>query len=520
MSKQLFEVESSTPFAESIIWQLNRDYYNDAGIAAWSEGIVPHQMTSNAQVGKTYAALIFGFLKDLAAKGQKKETVYLLELGAGHGRLAFHILKHLEKLIQLQNLDLPPYCYVLSDIVAENLAFFYEHPQFQSYLEKGILEVAYFDAINSTEIYLQYAKKTISPQDLQQPLLAIANYFFDSLPTDLFLVKNKTISSCSVTLQSTEDPKTTNAKTLLKNLKANYQRQLLTAPFYKETALNDILEYYKRSFQETYIFFPNKAFECLENLRKLSRKGLAVITMDKGFCEARDLARKGEPEIIIHGSFSIWVNYHALGAFCHKQGGKVLYPSAADFYLQVGCLLFLPDSASYTQTNAAYEQHINDFGPDDFNGIKRLTYHTIAQLNLQEIIALIRLSSYDSTFFINVLPRLKQLVKRISMKERERFAETMHHTWDMYFYINEPFDLAYELGGLFYDLGFYTEALLYFEHSNTLFGKKADNYYNQALCYYQLREDELFVKFVKEAKLIFPTYEKIAQLGQLDLGSV
>ena len=39
-----YEVESSTLFSESLIWQLNRDYYQETGIEAWSDGVVPHNI--------------------------------------------------------------------------------------------------------------------------------------------------------------------------------------------------------------------------------------------------------------------------------------------------------------------------------------------------------------------------------------------------------------------------------------------------------------------------------------------
>ncbi|MEM6831354.1 MAG: tetratricopeptide repeat protein, partial [Bacteroidota bacterium] len=63
--------------------------------------------------------MVFAFLKDLANQGQNQETVYLLELGAGHGRFAFHFLKHLDRLMEQKNLDLAPICYVLSDMVED-----------------------------------------------------------------------------------------------------------------------------------------------------------------------------------------------------------------------------------------------------------------------------------------------------------------------------------------------------------------------------------------------------------------
>ena len=38
-----------------------------------------------------------------------------------------------------------------------------------------------------------------------------------------------------------------------------------------------------------------------------------------------------------------------------------------------------------------------------------------------------------------------------------------------------------------------------------------------ALCYYQLREDSLFLKTLTEAKLSFPAFKKFAHLDILDL---
>ena len=155
MSTDFFKLESNQLFSKSKIWQLNRAFYQYKGINAFSEDIVPHHLTSNSLVGKTYAELILGFLKDLAAKGKTKEKVFIIELGAGHGRLAFHILSHLQKLISNYNLELPPFCYILSDIAEKNLNFFQAHHQFQEYFDNGTLDVCYFDAIESKQLFLR-----------------------------------------------------------------------------------------------------------------------------------------------------------------------------------------------------------------------------------------------------------------------------------------------------------------------------------------------------------------------------
>lgn len=517
MSTGQFEIEARTPFAESIIWQLNRNFYQEQGISAWSDHVVPHQMTSNSKVGKTYAELIFAFLKDLAEKGKTTEMVYILELGAGHGRLAFHILNHLQKLLDSTQEQLPAFCYVLSDIVEDNLNFFQNHPQFQPFFQKGILEVAYFDASGSNNLHLRNTQKTISQGDLHQPLLAIANYFFDSIPPELFFIQNKTLSNCSVSIHSPTDPEEKSTTTLIQEMELSYYKSVVNTPVFGDTLMNEIIEDYRNTLPETFLFFPARSIQCLHQLKALSSSGLVLLSMDKGFHELHNLNNKKEPDLITHGSFSLWVNYHALGKYCEKQGGKALFPSFSNFHLEIGCLMFLADSETYLHTDAAYQQFVNNFGPDDFNSIKQLAYFNASRLKLAELIALIRLSSYDSTFFIKLMPQLRLVAQAISFNERKRLAQTLDQVWEMYFYIQEDFDLAYEIGGMLYDLGFYTEALQYFQYSIDLFGRKEDIYYNQALCYYQLRQDQLFHKTLAEAKIAFPSYEPFHNLDKLDM---
>ncbi len=515
--KPTFEIEASQLFSESSIWKLNRDYYQKEGIDAWRNEEVPHQMTCNSMVGKTYAELIFGLLRDIAHKNNTTEIVYILELGAGTGRLAYHILKHLEKITSKLNIILPPYCYIVSDIVEDSLSFYETHPQFKDFLEKGLMDVCHFDAIGSEELNLRYHKRKINSQSLQQPLVVISNYFFDSIPTDLFHIQNQTISTCSVSLHSKENPKDMQEKDLIENLQLKFEKKQLEKPFYQEAIYNDLLEEYQEIIINSHLFFPKKSFQCLTNLQALSQQGIMVISMDKGFHEIQDLQKKGEPELIAHGSFSIWVNYHAFIQFCQKLGGTSFFPEYSTFHLQVGCLMFFADSETYKETKASYQNHINIFGPDDFNSIKKFTYKNISKIHLKELLAFIRLSQYDSTLFKNILPRLKQLIKYITVNERKRLEETMQEVWDMYFSINESFDLAYELGGICYDLGFYQKALQYFDHSVNLFGQKPDVYYNQALCYYQLKEDDIFITMKTKGKQLFPEYLQLHHLDRLDL---
>ena len=168
-------------------------------------------------------------------------------------------------------MELPPYCYVLSDIVEEDLLFFQQHPQFKTYFEKGLLDVAYFDAIGGKELQLRFANTTIRSNDLNQPILVLANYFFDTIPKDLFYIKDEVISSCSLTLNSSIDPKGAEAVDLLSTLTLTYSKLLMDVLYYKDPILNEMLEEYRMALTDTYLFFPQKGLQCLQNLQALSK---------------------------------------------------------------------------------------------------------------------------------------------------------------------------------------------------------------------------------------------------------
>lgn len=517
MSEKLYTIESATRFSDSLLWQLNREYYQSIGIEAWSDGKVPHQITSNSLVGKTYAELILAFLIDLSEKGDNKETIYILEMGAGHGRLAFHILKHLEKLIALTDKKLAPYCYIISDIVEKNLVFFKEHPQLIPYYESGVLDYAYFDAIGGKEIHLRYADKLIKAGELKQPVFALANYFFDSIQNDLFHINHEDLSVCSISLESTEAPTSSNENQHLSNIQASFHDEKVEKPFYDDQALNDQLENYRSSLNESYILFPKKSIDCIDNLRSLSKKGLILLSMDKGYQNLSDLDHLKKPDIVTHGSFSLWVNFHALGRYCEKEKGKTLFTDKAPFNLQLNGFLFLEDAENYTWTNAAYQRFVNDFGPDDYNNLKKMVSNQVRSMDLSHLLSLLRLSSYDSSMFIKVMPRIKQLIQQISKVDRIKIAKILPLVWDYYFNINEKRDLALTIAGIYFDLSFYENALIYYQYSIDVYGVQMDTSYNKILCHYQLRQDKLFSIALEEARTNFPESELLVKLDALDL---
>ena len=65
--KKNFPLEQKQRLSQSLIWKLQRDYFDRQGIGAWRTGAVPHHITSSAFIAQAYARVVFGFLRDFYA---------------------------------------------------------------------------------------------------------------------------------------------------------------------------------------------------------------------------------------------------------------------------------------------------------------------------------------------------------------------------------------------------------------------------------------------------------------------
>jgi hypothetical protein len=214
---------------------------------------------------------------------------------------------------------------------------------------------------------------------------------------------------------------------------------------------------------------------------------------------------------------SFQVNYHALGQHCLEAGGQAWFPTMTNFALEVVALLYLDDSSLYTNTRLAYERYVQDFGPDDYNTFKNLGYEHSEGLSAQQIIALLRLSAHDPALLAFFLPRIKNVITNITYSERQKVFQILTSVSEMYFWIDEAEDLCFEIGGLMYALGYYQSAVTLFDRSEIYYGTTPDGLYNKALCYYQLRQDDLFESTRLTAKALFPEYKNFTHLDSLDL---
>lgn len=313
-------------FSEAPIWNIQRKYYEEEGLKAWNNDQVPQYITCNPRIAAAYAEMIFGFLQDRANKGESSEPVQIVELGAGAGRLAFHVLHELCQLIDYTGITVPPFRYIMTDLAMKNVLAWREHPSLQPFIDKGMLDFAQFDADHDTVLNLIVSEATIRKGDLKQPLVLVANYFFDSIPQELLYVGEGQIYETDVFVEYPKCRDSLKPSELLDQISLHYEYR--RAPEYEQETYpyRDVIAAYQEHLEDSHILFPVAAFTCLDRLNQLSQAGFLLITADKGDHLLDSFKFAEPPELVLHGSFSLTANYHAIQQVLQQHGALALFP--------------------------------------------------------------------------------------------------------------------------------------------------------------------------------------------------
>ncbi|MBE7383702.1 MAG: SAM-dependent methyltransferase [Leptolyngbya sp. SIO1E4] len=504
-------IANAQPLSQSLLWTLQRDYFTQRGIKAWSQGEVPHYITSNPTIATAYAEIVFANWQDQTQQITSAQSFYLCELGAGSGRFAFQFLTHFTQLCQKYQVPLTHFRYILTDFAQANLDAWERHPQFQPFFQQGILDTARFDINHDDHLTLHHSGKTIRPGTLERPLVVIANYLFDSIPQDLYYIDQGQIHTCLVSLFCQQNPKTLDTATLLEHIELHYDYQPTDLTRLDPT-LQALLRHYKNRLTDTHLLVPTLGLLCLKRLQALSQQGLLLLSADKGKLDLSQLQGNRPPRLVTHyGCFSLSVNYGLFQTLCQQQGGIALMPTI-HHSLCVIALIMGHHPERYRHTQWAYDRYVQTFGPDDFFRITKHVRHTLDQTTVADILAYLRLSQYDSHQFNRYLPRLRQLVPDITPQEQIAVLTAIDQVWQRYFPIGEDNDFAFELARFCFQLEDYRRAMNYFEQSIQFHGPQINTLFNMALCCQQLEHSHQANTLLKQVLNLDPDHKQAREL--------
>ncbi len=482
-------LEPFKPYAASMLWTLQRQYFEEMGIDAWRSGEVPHYVTSNPRHARAYAETILGLYRDLrsmAGTAAVIEPIPILELGGGSGRMAFYILRQLEELCADEGIALEQFRYILTDFTQRNLDSWRVHPRFAAYFERGLLDITLLDATAPGPIELQMSGLEIRPAQYAVPLVLVANYLFDSIPQELVYVKDGNCHPVQVALHLPSALAAASPAQVLDNLEMQYALQPVDATLAASEAIQNLLAQYATAVDEAFLLIPALGMDCIAYLRSLSRRGVVLLTADKGSQILENVAYAHPPAFATHGSISHNVNYHALLSYCLQSGGLGYFPSHRTTSVNTGCLLFVENAIHYRETIAAVRKSLLDSSPDTYFAVYKSMRNHLEHMEMEDLMAGLRLGMYDSHQLGVYIARIGELLPTLRSDDAADLVEVMHRCWENYYPLAEDRDLATLIGSVCYTLDAYAEALFYFGHSTGIYGGYTGTYYNMAVCHHML----------------------------------
>ena len=261
-------LEKKRRLYQSIIWARQKDYYTKKGLKAWNPDETPEFISSNAYTARYYAKLINELLNDL--NPDSSDISYILDLGSGSGCFAYHFLKAIEENPPTQRI-----MYVLVDYSQANLDTHLKNPLFKQWMESGLCDVACVNLLNPIEsIQLQHSKKNITSNHITQPLIAIANYFFCSLPVDFLELDDNHVRLAESTVT-----KPINSKDYRRaSIKLQYKRPLLDSDTPTSNHFNHAL--FKGNDYPCRVAMPSAAFQVMDELQHFANGRLALFCSD------------------------------------------------------------------------------------------------------------------------------------------------------------------------------------------------------------------------------------------------
>ena len=526
---ETFLVEKDKKLSESVIWSLLEQYYDSASISAWNE--IPFYPTSNPFIADTYAQLIVSFLRDYFEKLDLSKPVYIVEMAAGSGCFSFYLLKELKRKIEffssLKQIDLR---YIMADFTANNVRSWMSSEKLRPFAESGMLSFGIFrpetdrkivrcklsDDKNDSPSAYSDEEVLLAAGMSPNPVIAIANYFFDSIKNDAFQIHNGLLKEVRQTFHCVRDSEQPNQIKFDRLIKAE-QIHDASYDYYDDARFNRVLNNYSRQFENASILFPWGALNCIANLFEMSGDNLLLISSDKGFNDKTYIeGRREQPFLPHHGIFSYSVNYDAIGRFFRELGGISMNTSDDNLSVSTAVNLLVKNSgdgnSSFEELSYCFDQWVDRqntcnylyFIQDLLTEIQPKKGDNASEI-LRACLGYIQLCNYDPIVFCLAAPRIYMALETINVLQEKRLLEIIERVNDNFYSVQQQYDVFYWIGRIYYGLNRLDDALRAFSDSMLTFGSSSSTTYYVAACYEVRKDYETALRYYEDTLAMEPS---------------
>jgi tetratricopeptide (TPR) repeat protein len=512
-------LESDVSLSRSVIWELQRQFYVQRGLKAWTEDMVPQFITNNPFIAEIYARIVAAFLFDcinLEGNGlSPRNPLRILELGAGPGKFSYLFLRHLTALLREKRMPIELVRYCMTDCSENMIQAWRSNAYLAEFVDLGILEFEFLQADEMVQSSFVAGRKTSGP------MVLIANYVFDSLPQDAFVITEGQIFEALVTTVKKGRQSEDSPAEKLSDLQLSFKNVNIPPNRYLDPAWNEILELYRSRLSAATVLFPAHALKPLQELSNFTDGRLLVLAADKAIThEDVLLLSQGPPTLEFHASncFSQVVNFDAIGKYFKSIGGEALAPDKHHSSLSICAFLHGRPGDQFPATGTAYRESQAAFGPDDLFALLAWLNPHMEEMSVSQILAVLRLSQWDPIALMRLFPVLARQLRTIAA-ERQDLRNAVLRTWANHYPVSPGENiLAFQCGVILLELRFFEDASLMFKTSQRILAASAATSYNLGLCAQGLGNSADALAYMAEACELDPGFEP-ARLSRLKLES-
>jgi hypothetical protein len=495
-----FCVEENTRLSESCIWKVLEEYYRKTSISAWNQ--IPFYPTSNPFIADIYADIILAFIHDYGGELNFDKPLYILEMAAGSGCFSFYLLKELasrrQYFSQFKNLKLQ---YIMADFTEDNPRSWQKNPRLKPFIDEGILKFGVFRPQDDLAVRLCPEGDGTATEILLErghcsnPLIAIANYFFDSIKQDAFRIEDEKLMEVRHTFHCKHDQE---APDTIKFEALKKVESFHDAPvnYFQDARMNGVLANYRRDFENASIIFPTGAFNCISNLLDISGNKLVLISSDKGFTD-RNYVRghREQPFVAHHGVFSYSVNYDSIRRYFEGLGGISLNTTDDNLSVSTAVNYLLSGSnCALEQSKHNFVEKVDRQNPTNYLYFLQDLLTEIEPKKSNEImracIGFIQMCNYDPIVFCLAAPRIYAAIETMNIFQERRLLVILKRVIENFYSVQQQYDVFYWVGRIYYGMNRLEDALSSFADSLLTFGESSSALYYMAACY-EVKQDYL-----------------------------
>ncbi len=441
---------------------MNRGYYEAKGPTAW--GRVPHYVTTSAWHARALAQLIAAWSRDLGGA-----PLTVLEVGGGTGRMAFRLLRALERWMPESSWD-----YLHTDLAEANVRAVAAHPALQPWRDAGRLGTQRWDL-----------ERDAPPVPPGRATVVVGNYLLDSIGQDLYEVTDEGLFELWAAVDVPDD-----APPALAAAELSWSRH---PP--RPGRWSGLLEHYAERVRGL-VSLPTIGMGMVERILRVAPEALFLFS-DKGPHRMEDLGATGHGALEAHGSVSMAVNFHAVAWWCEGLGGT---PLLADHEGQglnlVGSVHGRPSPA----LRRAFDLW-SELDTGSFQALRQIVHAPGVAWTRRQLLAWLRLTGHEPDTLLLVAPQVERLWLDGAL-ERDALCTILEQVEAATFDHTGPLDRV--LGQLWYRLDDWDRAVGHLGRALEAEPGHAPTWSALGACFFALRQPDLAAEAVQEALRLDP----------------